>query len=321
MLAVFTAALAASAGAAPFTLERALQEARRVDPQAALPIVELPAGVTVREDVAYATIHDVALHLELYRPAGDGPFPAVILVHGGGWESGDRAMERAFAIRLAGEGFVAVPVSYRLGPGGRFPRSLHDLKAAVRWLRAHAAEWDVEPDAIGAVGGSAGGQLVALLGATNDLARFEGDGGHPEQSSSVQAVVSIDGLADFTAAELLDQQRNSPSAPTRHLGGPFQDAPDTWRDASPLTQVGLRSAPMLFIKSDAPSPLLPGREEMSRRLSMMGIPSEVLTMEGAPHVFWLVEPWFEPTVQETVRFLKTYLDAGEPVSPAAATTR
>jgi len=301
----------AMAAPTPFTRELALEQARRIDPEAALPPDESPAGVTAREDVLYATIGGVELRLDLYRPAGDGPFPAVLVVHGGGWDTGDRSMERPFAKRLAGEGFVVVPVGYRLGPAGQFPNALHDLKAAVRWLRAHADELAIDPEAIGAVGGSAGGHLVALLGATNDIARFEGDGSHPDVSSAVQAVVDIDGLVDFTDPELLEQQRTKPSAPTRFLGGTFEEKPEVWRDASPLTHVGLRSVPTLFINSTGPAPILPGREEMSRRLRMMGIESQVLSVENSPHVFWLVEPWFEPTLVETAKFLRKHLVGGD----------
>lgn len=300
------------AAPAAFTRETALRKARAVDPAAELPADELPEGVTAREDVVYAVADGVELRLDLYRPTGDGPFPAVIVVHGGGWEAGSREMERPFAKRLAGAGFISVPVSYRLGPAGRFPNALHDLKSAVRWLRAHAAEHGIDADEIGAVGGSAGGQLVALLGVTNAMERFEGDGPHREFSSVVQAVVDIDGLADFTGPELLEQLRTNRGASVGFLGGTFEEVPEIWKDASPLTHVGLRSAPTLFINSTAPTPILPGREEMSRRLTMVGIPSQVLTMEASPHVFWLVEPWFQPTVDETVKFLREHLIGGEP---------
>lgn len=305
--------LATSALAAPpFTRELALEQARQVDPEATLPADELPSGVTAREDVVYATTGGAELRLDLYRPAGDGPFPAVLVIHGGGWDTGDRTMERPFAKRLAAAGFITVPVSYRLGPAGKFPNALHDLKSAVRWLRAHATELAIDPGAIGAVGGSAGGQLAAMLGATNDIARFEGDGPHREFSSAVQAVVDIDGLADFTGPELLEQQRTKPSAPTRFIGCTFEENPAAWRDASPVTHVGLRSASTLFINSTGPSPILPGREEMSRRLVMLGIGAEVLTMENSPHPFWLCEPWFEPTLAETAKFLRKHLIGGDP---------
>jgi acetyl esterase/lipase len=302
---------ASSVTAAPFTRESALEQARKVDPEAALPEDVLPEGVTAQEDLVFATMGGAELHLDLYTPAAAGPRPAVIFVHGGGWESGDRRMERPFAKRVAASGLITVPVSYRLGQAGQFPSALHDLKAAVRWLRAHATKYGIDPNQIGAVGGSAGGQLVAMLGATKDMPRFEGDGPWLDHSSAVQAVVVIDGLADFTGPELLAQQRASPSAPTRFLGRSYDEDPVLWRDASPITHVGLRSAPTLFIKSTAPAPLLPGRKEMSQRLLMVGIGSEVVSIENSPHVFWLVEPWFELTVAETTRYLRHYLLAEE----------
>ncbi|MBE2214214.1 MAG: alpha/beta hydrolase [Opitutaceae bacterium] len=304
-------ALPLAAAPKPFTRELAVEQAREVDAAAELPPDQLPDGMTAREDVPYAIMGGVELRLDLYRPSGDGPFPAVLIIHGGGWDTGERAMERPLAKRLAASGFVTVPVSYRLGPAGRFPLALHDLKAAVRWLRAHASELAIDPEAIGAVGGSAGGELAAMLGATNEIDRFEGDGPHREVSSAVQAVVNIDGLVDFTGPELLAQQRATPSAPTRFIGVSCDDDLEAWREASPLTHLGLRSAPTLFVNSTGPAPILPGREEMSRRLTMMGIESQILTMENSPHVFWLVEPWFTPTADETARFLRKHLIGGD----------
>jgi acetyl esterase/lipase len=121
-------------------------------PNVTLPADTLPPGVTAREDLVYAEPDGQRLALDLYAPAAGAPHPAVIVVHGGGWEHGDRAMERPFAKRLAAAGYVTAPVSYRLGPAGRFPNALYDLKAAVRFLRAHAAEYGIDAERIGAVG-------------------------------------------------------------------------------------------------------------------------------------------------------------------------
>jgi pectinesterase len=245
-------------------------------------------------------------------------------------------MERPFAKRLAAAGFVAVPVSYRLGEAGRFPAALHDLKAAVRWLRAHAAEHGIDPARIGAIGSSAGGQLAALLGASNGVAALEGpayDGranpledssagrtGEPQPgtaatpvpSSAVQAVVDIDGLADFTDPALVAQQDVKPSAPTRFLGGSYAERSEAWRAASPITHVGPTSAPILFLDSTAPSPLLPGREAMAEKLRALGIDCEFVTRPGTPHTFWLLQPWFDDTVARTAAFLRRQLSATPP---------
>ncbi|HLP08345.1 MAG TPA: alpha/beta hydrolase fold domain-containing protein [Opitutaceae bacterium] len=322
-------AVAALAPAAEFTRASALAGALKMHPAAALPSDDLPAGVLATEDIVYATAADRPLALDLYRPATVAPLPAVLLIHGGGWEAGDRTMERPFAKRLAAAGFVAVPVSYRLGEAGRFPAALHDLKAAVRWLRAHAAEHGIDPARIGAVGGSAGGHLAALLGATNGVAALEGEvfqvranpledsaarqnGEPPPLSSAVQCVVDIDGLADFTDAALVAQQVAKPSAPTRFLGGPFADYTENWRAASPLAHIGRDSAPTFFLNSTAPAPLLPGREAMAKKLRSLGIASEVAVVPDTPHVFWLLEPWFDHVVATTAGYLRREMPAPGP---------
>jgi pectinesterase len=308
------------ASAAEFTRESALAGALKTHPAATLPPDVLPAGVIAEENVVYAVAAAQTLALDLYRPATGGPHPAVLVIHGGGWDAGDRTMERPFAKRLAAEGFVAVPVSYRLGEAGRFPAALHDLKSAVRWLRAHAAEHGIDPTRIGAVGGSAGGQLAALLGAANGVASIEdpaseGGANRPGEprldgnassypSSDVQCVVDIDGLADFTDAALVAQQTAKPSAPTRFLDGSFAERAEVWRAASPLTHVGPNSAPTFFINSTAPSPLLPGREAMAKKLRSLGLGGEVAVVPDTPHPFWLLQPWFDNVIATTAAYLQ-----------------
>ena len=304
--------LALPLSAAEFTRGSALAGTQKTFPAATLPADELPAGVLATENVVFATPAGAPLALDLYRPSAGGPHPAVLVIHGGGWESGSREMERPFAKRLAAAGFVAVPVSYRLGESGRFPAALHDLKAAVRWLRAHAAEHGIDPARIGAVGGSAGGQLAALLGSSNTVATIEGEVGERSGSSTIQAVVDIDGLADFTDPALVAQQVAKPSAPTRFLGGSFAERGDTWRTASPITHVGPASAPTLFLNSTAPSPLLPGREAMAKKLRSLGIAAEVAVVPGTPHPFWLLQPWFDEVVAATADYLHREMPAPGP---------
>jgi acetyl esterase/lipase len=276
-----------------------LAQLRPTNPNVALPPDALPAGVTAHEEVIYSRPGDRPLALDLYQPPGKGRHPAVIIVHGGGWERGDRRMERPFAKRLAALGYVTVPVSYRLDVEGRFPNALLDLKAAVRWLRAQAARYAIDPARIGAVGASAGGQLVALLGAVG---------------GEVQAVVDIDGLADFTGSALVTKETKSAGAPTRFLGGPYVERAAIWRAASALSHLGPHSAPTLFINSSATSavpqssgPILPGRTEMRDRLRSLGIDSAIVIVPDTQHPFWLVHPWFEPTLAETERFLRLHL--------------
>lgn len=307
-----TLVAATLASGADFTRESALAGLRATYPAATLPADDLPSGLLAEENLVYAEASGQSLALDLYRPAAGGPHPAVLVVHGGGWDSGERTMERPLAKRLAAQGFVAAPVSYRLGEAGRFPAALHDLKAAVRWLRAHAAEHGIDPARIAVLGGSAGGQLAALLGASNGVAALEGEVGARGEPSTVQAVVDIDGLADFTAPALVAQQLAKPSAPTRFLGGSFAERGEVWRAASPLTHVGPASAPILFLNSIAPSPLLPGREQMAGQLRALGLAAELVVVPDTPHPFWLFQPWFEPVVTTVAGFLQRQLPAAGP---------
>ena len=135
------------------------------------------------------------------RPEGDGPFPAIVFIHGGGWYQGNRQGYRGAIEEAAKRGYVAITISYRLMQFDEskketttatpiFPAQIHDAKAAVRWLRANAKKYHVDPDRIGVTGASAGGHLSLLVGLTDPTAKLEGDSGSPDQSSRVQAVVN-----------------------------------------------------------------------------------------------------------------------------------
>ncbi|WP_193166177.1 alpha/beta hydrolase [Microbulbifer hainanensis] len=306
-----TALLAAlcvhSVSAAPFTTDRVLEKLAGKYPGLARVDDTLPANVLARENIDYLARESEILQLDIYQPKGNGLFPAVLIIHGGGWETGDRTMERPFAKRLAARGFVAVPVSYRLGTSGRFPAAVFDLKAAVRWLRAHAHQFHIDPARIAAVGGSAGGHLAALLGASNREATLEGDGPERDFSSEVQAVVDIDGAVDFTDARIIRQEREREGAPSRFLGGDYSARRKTWLAASPLYYVGPQSAPTLFINSTAASPILPGRRAMQARLRALDIDAQLITIPDTPHPFWLVHPWFNRTLDATADFLQAKL--------------
>jgi acetyl esterase/lipase len=303
-----TVAAAASdpASSSSFTVERVLSDLQQ-DPRVSRVSGQLPAGLTAVENIVYARPDGRELLLDVYRPVGSGPFPAILIIHGGGWDAGSREMERAFAKQLAARGYITVPVSYRLGADGRFPAALHDLKTAVRWLRTRASDYTIDPTRIGVVGGSAGGHLAALLGASNGIDSLEGTGEYRGKSSGVQAVVDIDGAASFPDAALIAQEEKRPGATSRFLGGNYSQRRAVWFEASPLTYVSRTSAPTLFIKSTAPRPILPGRDEMCDRLKALGIDSAVIQFADTPHPFWLVHPWFEKTVAETDAFLRRHL--------------
>jgi len=134
------------------------------------------------------------LKLDLASPKGlDHAVPAIVVIHGGGWMAGKRQDMTSFAKEAAAHGYVAATISYRFAPKHRFPAQIEDSKCAVRYLRAHAKELNIDPKRIGAMGVSAGAHLAMMLGAMDSADAMEGDGGNPEQPSKVQAVVSFVG--------------------------------------------------------------------------------------------------------------------------------
>jgi len=275
-------------------------------PHAAIVFPSLPPRVMERKNLVYASIGSRNLHLDAYLP--DPParlsYPGVILIHGGGWRSGDRSQAVPMAQRLAAAGYVALAVEYRLSPEARYPAAVHDLKTAVRWLRAHARELTLDTSRIAALGCSAGGHLAALLGTTNGDRRFEGKGGSPEYSSSIQAIVDIDGVLDFThpAESGKDTDSSKPSAGASWLGATYRERPDLWREVSPLQHVSRQTPSVLFINSSLDR-YHAGRDEMIAKLQAYGIPSHVQTFPDTPHPFWLFHPWFDTTCGYVETFL------------------
>jgi alpha-N-arabinofuranosidase len=265
---------------------------------------EVPANVQAQKGVVYASYQGRDMHLDIFQPRKNGTFPAVILVHGGAWITGNHAMENPFAIELAKRGYVAATIEYRLSNEAKYPAQIHDLKAAVRWLRTNAARFQIDPNRIAAVGASAGGHLVALLGATNELQNFEGVNNNRNVSSRVQAVVDIDGTATFIDPGNIEKEKKGPlDTNTRLIGGTFAEKPEAWREASPITHVNPKSAPILFINSSSYRPFQQ-REEMSDKLKALGIVSEIIVIPNTPHPFWLFHPWFDATIEHVDEFLR-----------------
>lgn len=251
-------------------------------------------------EVVYRTLGNRNLHLDIFYPAHKNwrKYPGVLLIHGGGWSSGSKAHQVPMAQQLAARGYVAAAVEYRLSPEAPYPAAVHDLKVAVQWLRAHAADYNLDPDKIAALGCSAGAQLASLLGTTNGLRRFEEKAALSDYPSDVQAVVNIDGIVSFVHSEAGAEG----SAASKWLGGSRTDAYATWKDASPLEYVNGHTPPFAFINSAVPR-FHAGRDDMVKRLDSLGIYSEVHTIADTPHSFWLVHPWFETTLDFTVQFL------------------
>jgi acetyl esterase/lipase len=281
-------------------------EARIVKPQ-------LPAGVRAERDVVYATLPNTPygkreLHLDLFRPDKPGKYPVLLLIHGGGWRSGNKSMDIPLAQQIAAKGYVTATVEHRLSPEALYPAAVYDIKAAVRFLRANAKKYNIDPKKIAIGGSSAGGQLASLVGVSAGVKKFEGTEGNPEVSSAVQAIIDIDGVLDFNTPDEKGKTEEAAkkSAGALWFGATFNQNPEKWIEASPIQYVGKNTPPMLFVNSTLPRFHF-GRDSVIAILNKYKIYSEVHTIEKTPHPFWLCHPWFEPTVVYMVDFLDKIL--------------
>lgn len=254
-----------------------------------------PEGTTVASDLVYSRpARQTELCLDLARPRGNGPFPVVIFLHGGGWMFGTRKTYLPYMVGPVEAGYVAVSVSYRLAPAHQFPAAVHDVKCAVRWLRAHADKYRIDPERIGVVGYSAGGNLAALLGTTHGNAGLEGSGGCNEQSSRVQAVVSYYGLSDLRAlhAECAKSKTPSPEenlmllALQGYLGGTPARTGGAYTQASPAAHAARGSAPMQLIHGTHDRLVPPNQSQLlEAKLQQAGVEVSLLEVKGAGHNF------------------------------------
>jgi acetyl esterase/lipase len=268
---------------------------------------KVPVAVTEIKNLSYVRYGRRALQLDLYLPKGSAPKtkPAIVFVHGGGWRAGYRTNFTPFAIAMAERGYVAATISYRLSPEAQYPAAIHDVKAAIRWLRANAKKYGVNPEQIAVSGGSAGGQIASLAGVTNDLEKFDPQGSASAVSSAVQAIVNIDGLSDFTSAAARlheDDPAKNPSAAGAWFGGRYSEKTALWHEASPTFYVDKNTPPILFLIS-AQARFSVGHQEMIEKMKPLGIPYQVAQIPDSPHSFWLFDPWLQPSVDVVVGFL------------------
>ena len=251
--------------------------------QAAPP--QVPATVLADRDVEYSAVGGRQT-MDIVRPreASSAPRPAVLLIHGGGFRNGAKESYIALAVKLAEHGYVAATANYRLAPRNQFPAAVEDCKAAVRFLRANAAKYNLDAARIGALGGSAGGHLVLMLGLTAGVQDFEGSGPNRDQSSAVQAVVDEYGPSDFTQS--YSKSVDAAQVLPQFLGGDLDHERPLHMRASPLNWVTPNAAPTLAIHGTADTYVAYEQSLwMIERLIAAGVPAEIETISGAGHGF------------------------------------
>ena len=245
----------------------------------------VPDDVLFERDIEYANPDGQHLQLNLARPKHPGGhLPAVLCIHGGGFRAGKREGNDALCLKLAQRGFLAATVTYRLAPKYQFPAAVHDVKAAVRWLRANAAKYQIDPARIGVTGDSAGGHLAQFLGVTAGVQEFEGDGGNAGQSSGVACVVNRYGPSDFTKS--YGKSVDAAEVLPLFLGGNLETARPRHVLSSPLNWVTPRAAPTLLLHGTEDKYVAYEQAEWMRdRLLACGVEVQLLTLEGAGHGF------------------------------------
>jgi len=265
-------------------------------------------------DVVYASPDGIDQQLDVYLPAGDGPFPTLIWVHGGGWQNGDKTSARP-ALEFLDEGYAVASLDYRLSGVATFPAQIQDCKAGLRFLRAHAAEYRLDPTRFCAMGSSAGGHLVALLGTSGGEASFE-VGDNLEQSSSVQAVVDYYGPTDLVAFVQTPgyEGHARPGSPeSKLLGFPPQDRPEESAKANSITYVDPKDPPFLIFHGTQDPTVPPDQSRLLHEaLDLAGVANTLRFLDGAKHGG---PEFFAPEVVEEVRqFLSRHLRGDQNVA-------
>jgi acetyl esterase len=252
---------------------------------AAAPPAGAQAGAQVRNDVLYGTANGKPLLLDAYLPAGGADRrPAVVMIHGGGWRVGDKVSWADEAYRFAARGWVAFSVNYRLDEPSAFPAEVDDVQAAVRWVRAHAGEYRVDPGRIAALGESAGGHLTAMLATLGD--------GALDRGARIRVGAAWSPPVDL--AELARIRGDQWSSPL--LGCPLATCPDRFAQASPVTFVDRTDAPLYLINSTEEMVPLSQAQALDARLTAAGVDHQLDVLPGTRHALDFRDDAWAPTI-------------------------
>jgi acetyl esterase/lipase len=241
-----------------------------------------PLSVAWLKNVPFGEADGTPLLLDACYPSPmpTSPLPVVIWVHGNGWSTGQRCDDAGICHLYAQQGFFTLTIDYRLSHQAPFPAQIHDVKAAIRWVRASASTYALDPNRIGIAGFSAGGHLAALAGLTDDMPELEGTSGSPGCSSRVHAVAVGAAPLDF-----FEYRRRAEYAfLVQFFGGAVDERTDLWRLASPIYHVQRRAPPFLIAHGTLDE-LVPfsQAERLAAALQAVGVAVEFIPVEGVDH--------------------------------------
>ena len=270
---------------------------------------EVTQGLNIQRDVVYATYGDRKLTMDLFRPKNAwGALPAIVSIHGGGWFKGDRSSQENLSKALAAEGYVIANISYRLSGEAPFPAAIQDCKAAVRFLRAHAKQYGVDRENIGAIGLSAGGHLTALLATSGDVPELEGQGGYADWSSTIQAAIPLGAQTHLLSPRVgevsVDEERGQNWR--QFLGGTQAERNEAYALASPLYHLDKEDPPCWLISGQKDHPSTRG-SEFRGRLQELDIAEGGTVIADAPHAFLGKQIWFDEMFRDASRFFDKHL--------------
>jgi acetyl esterase/lipase len=259
-------------------------------------------GFSVTSDVTYTTGANGPLKADVYVPKGTGPFPGIVFIHGGGWKNGDRNQMIKLIKALAEDGYVGFTIEYDVDPV-HFPASFHESLAAVKFLRAHAAEYRLDPARVGVAGSSAGGELAALVALDPEASTFDNaptaEAAKPGEQARVQAAVILNGALDLTI------QGDGSQSVTDYLGGTCSSRPRDCKDASPQFHVHA-GAPSFYVGHGTADQSVPFAEAVAftKTLEAVNVPVQFFEAQDGKHTFWADPRFYAANLQA----IKTFLD-------------
>jgi acetyl esterase/lipase len=256
-------------------------------------------NVKEEKEIVYTKINERELHLDAFYNTASAKKPAIVILHGGGWKSGNKSQMETFAQEMASKGFSCFTIEYQLSPEAKYPAAIFDVKKAIRYIKINANKFNVDTTKIAVLGCSSGGQMAALIGTTNNNSLFENKDNNNKISSTVQAIIDIDGILAFKHPE---SQEGAVAG--LWLGGSYEEKPEIWEQASALTHTDKNTPPTLFINSSIDR-FHAGRDDMIAILNRYKIYNEVKTIEKSPHSFWFLNPWYDESITYTTQFLDT----------------
>lgn len=255
------------------------------------------SNVSEVENLTYKTIENRNLSLDAFINTSKNN-PAVILIHGGGWKSGNKNHMKPLAQHIASKGYSCFTIEYRLSDEAIYPAGIYDVKEAIKFIKFNANKFNVDTTKVAILGASSGAQMATLIGVTNNNSKFEIDTNF-KTSSSVQAIINLDGILAFHHPESKEGK-----VAGLWLGGTFKEKPAVWTDASALTHTNKNTPPILFINS-LYERFHAGRDDMIKILHKYKKYYQVETIPNSPHTFWLFHPYFKVTVNYIIQFLDT----------------